>query len=241
MQREVIYRERGKILAGADLKLNITDMIEKELTGLIDDFFFSNQSNDRNPENLAHEVVAIVGERVLELDFEGLFDLDTPEIKGSILNHVFSIYDRNEEQINYEQMRELERVVMLRTIDSHWVMHLTAMENLRQGVGLQAFGQRDPLVAYRSQGHEQFQEMLLSIQHDIAASVFHLSSGDYEKNLNKTSNTTKTKLLHTKNSRPTVSAPANNFANGSSAKIGRNDQCPCGSGKKYKRCHGVAV
>ena len=138
-------------------------------------------------------------------------------------------------------MRELERVVMLRTIDSHWVNHLTAMENLRQGVGLQAFGQRDPLVAYRAQGHEQFQEMLLSIQHDIVSGIFHLSSAEYRSEFSKTASTSRNKHIHAKQSRPIASAPANNFTKGSSEKIGRNDQCPCGSGKKYKRCHGVAV
>jgi len=241
MQREVIYGERGKILSGADLKLNITDMIEKELVEIVDDFFFTNQPNDRNSENLSREIITIVGEEVLELDFDRLFDLDTSEIKESILNHVFSIYDRNEKQIEYDGMRELERVVMLRTIDSHWVLHLTAMENLRQGVGLQAFGQRDPLVAYRSQGHEQFQEMLLSIQRDIVSSVFHLSSDSYGKDYARISNTNKARHVHVKNSKPAVSVQVNNFANNSLRKIGRNDQCHCGSGKKYKKCHGVIV
>tara|TARA_B100001123_G_scaffold451101_1_gene626927 strand:+ start:6347 stop:9061 length:2715 start_codon:yes stop_codon:yes gene_type:complete len=241
MQREVIYGERVKILAGADLKLNIADMVEKELVQIVDDYFYSNQTDGQNPQNLVQEISSIVGEGISDLDFDELFNLDTPEIKETIMNHVFLIYDQNEEQLKYDAMRELERVVMLRTIDSHWVNHLTAMENLRQGVGLQAFGQRDPLVAYRAQGHEQFQEMLLSIQHDIVSGIFHLSSAEYRSEFSKNASPSRNKHIHTKQSRPIASAPANNFTKGSSEKIGRNDQCPCGSGKKYKRCHGVAV
>ena len=124
---------------------------------------------------------------------------------------------------------------MLRTIDSHWVQHLTSMENLRQGIGLQAFGQRDPLVMFKREGHEMFQDLLDRIQSDIVHTVFRANL-DNNRGTNKTS----TRPLETSVSRVAgKQGPVNTMVGGN--KIGRNNPCPCGSGKKYKRCHGMAA
>ena len=124
---------------------------------------------------------------------------------------------------------------MLRTIDSLWVQHLTSMEHLRQGIGLQAFGQRDPLVMFKREGHEMFQDLLARIQTDIVHTIFRANL-DNKRNASKTPNRT----VETPISRVAGrQGPVNTMAGGN--KIGRNNPCPCGSGKKYKRCHGMAA
>ena len=123
---------------------------------------------------------------------------------------------------------------MLRVIDSHWVQHLTSMENLRQGIGLQAFGQRDPLVMYKREGHEMFQGLLERIQHDIVHTVYHVGlakqSGSRTPPMSVYGNSVMSGVV----GRQRPATPAGR-------KVGRNDLCPCGSGKKYKRCHGMAA
>ena len=132
-------------------------------------------------------------------------------------------------------MRTLERMVMLRVIDSHWVEHLTAVENLRSGVGLQAYGQRDPLVAYKTEGHIMFQRLLDMIRNDIVHTIFNVGVvRDGEKG------------VVTQGTKPNRSIMANGGGGRSlaavpvgSTKVSRNVPCPCGSGKKYKKCHGL--
>jgi len=134
-------------------------------------------------------------------------------------------------------MRALERAVMLRVIDSHWVEHLTSLQNLRQGIGLHAFGQRDPLVMYKKESHELFEDLLMRIRDDIVHTIFHIMP---IQNKAETRATTAKMVA----SRPSVMAgvindrPTNVEPLGK--KVGRNDPCPCGSSKKYKRCHGAS-
>ncbi len=135
-------------------------------------------------------------------------------------------------------MRTIEREIMLRVIDSHWVNHLTGMENLRQGIGLHAFGQRDPLVMYKKEGHEAFQNLLDRIQHDIVNTIFHVSvtpNGGQPgaRSREPSGNNKKTVMDGVVGSHGREAVAAGN------KKIGRNEPCHCGSGKKYKRCHGA--
>ena len=129
----------------------------------------------------------------------------------------------------------MERLVMLRTIDSHWVHHLTSMENLRQGIGLHAFGQRDPLVMFKREGHQMFQDLLDRIQHDIVHTIFRVglvSQPGTRRTQRPQSMETPISAVAARQQQAQVNAVGG-------GKIGRNDQCPCGSGKKYKRCHGA--
>ena len=128
------------------------------------------------------------------------------------------IYDKKEEDLGTDSMRILERIVMLRTLDNLWLEHLTIMENMRQGIGLQSVGQRDPLVAYKKEGHALFQGLLANIRHDVAHTFFHVN-------------------LVKKAATP-ITAASERQTGAASRKIGRNDPCPCGSGKKYKQCCG---
>ena len=148
-------------------------------------------------------------------------------------------------------MRAIERAVMLQIVDRLWLQHLTMMSNLRQGIGLQAYGQRDPLVMYKKEGHEAFETLLEHVRHDIAHAIFHVAPAQPNQQaaaqtgaakaapgqkLAAVDTTKMTTVMSKVGGRPTANVKAPG-----SKKIGRNDPCFCGSGKKYKRCHGLAA
>ena len=240
--REVIYEERHKVLEGADLKSNILEMIEKELDAVVDNYVVGANSEDWALGDMVEELRTIFP---LPPELEaGELELLTPdEIHDEIQDYAASFYAQREEAVGAEQLRMIERLVTLRTIDSHWVVHVTSMENLRQGVGLHAYGQRDPLVMYRSEGHEKFQEMLATIQHDIVHTIFHATMMEEKATRSRAPRRAAAKASGMKLT-PVGGAVPNRQpvpVGGGVAKVGRNEACPCGSGKKYKRCHGVAA
>jgi preprotein translocase subunit SecA len=233
LHREIIYGDRRRILEGVDLKSQILSIIEGELR-----YYVSTYLSARDPENwdldgFSREVGGLVR---LPEDFadQSLEDMRREEIETDLLARAQQLYERCEEAVGPLEMRALERLIMLRAIDSHWVLHLTSMENLRQGVGLYAYGQRDPLVTYRTQGHQKFQEMQSAIQRDVAVGICRMSG------VNGSTVSSTTPRRH--NSIINGSGPITiRTQEAGSRKVGRNDTCPCGSGKKYKRCHGAST
>lgn len=242
--RDLIYSERRKVLKGNDLKENVMHMLANEIRDLIN----LGSEIDLEPEH-ENQVDPIIRRITTILPIESQLpaeewkDLEISEIEERVLDLLPAIYEERERELGLEIMRNVERLITLQTMDNHWVRHLTSMENLRQGVGLFAYGQRDPLIVYRTQGHQQFQEVMSNIQHDIAHAIFHVSlvakepitsvnpsRFTYSETINKVS---QGRNIHLNSSRPTKS-----FRN-TNVKIGRNDPCPCGSGNKFKRCHGV--
>ena len=213
--REVIYDERMKVLSGADLKTNIFSMVREEIKKM---------------------VAAHCGEDLLEPDFPGLVE-DTaaifplpPELNVNALSQMKSkqiadklteyteqLYEQRETETGGDNMRLLERLVMLRTIDSLWKDHLTEMDHLRQRAGLSAIRQLDPLVVYKKEGHALFNSLLASIQHDVVHTIY------------KASITVKQASAQRQSQKAAVPT---------GKKVGRNAPCPCGSGKKYKHCCG---
>ena len=238
--REVIYAERRKILEEADLKANVLSMVEQELETVLDAFIVGNDPSGWDLDGLVKEL-RVIFPLPAELDEREMERLSGEEVHERVQEHASDLYEQREAAVGSEMMRALERLVMLRTIDSHWVQHLTTMENLRQGVGLQAYGQRDPLVAYRAQGHEHFQAMLESIQHDIAHTIYHVSLVQEQTAAAPRRGPA---LRAVRPSPMAAMAPQRQavaVAPGGAAKVGRNAPCPCGSGKKYKKCHGAAT
>ena len=149
-----------------------------------------------------------------------------------------ALYGALEEQLGAETMRVIERQLMLRVIDVNWVQHLTGIDNLRQGIGLHAYGQRDPLVMYKREGHEMFQSLQERIQRDVVQSIYHIGVPQNDgaggsRGRGRAANGPKSVMGDVAGRRNNESAAPGN------RKIGRNKRCPCGSGKKYKRCHGV--
>ena len=132
----------------------------------------------------------------------------------------------------------MERLLLLQAIDTHWVNHLTGMENLRTGIGLHAYGQRDPLVMYRAEGQQMFKDLLARMQHDVVHSLFHLIvSQQPTTGQRRQAPTQATKA----SPMAAVAGGRRDTALTGATKIGRNAQCPCGSGKKYKRCCGAGL
>ena len=241
--RDVIYAERDKILAGADLRANIEEMVDSELSAIGEEYL-----SDRNSDNW--DVDAFVTEigTVLPLpedltDWDQLEALGIDGVRDRLAAHSRQVYDQIEHELTPEAMREAERWLMLRSVDANWVQHLTSMENLRQGIGLHAFGQRDPLVMYKKEGHEQFQGLQAKIEHDIVHTLFNARISVAPKGGRQANGRNGQAGRPGAPKKETVMAkvmdPRRREAVPAGQKIGRNQQCPCGSGKKYKRCHGA--
>jgi len=225
-QRELIYNERRKILSGADLKANILSMIKKELQDIVATHIPNERSADRNLEGLMADVSAIFP-LPPELNASALAQIEPKQIESKLIEAAEALYEQRETEMGANDMRILERLIMLRTIDNLWREHLTAMENMREEAGWQSLRQIKPVDAYKNEGFKQFQILLDTIQHDVVHTIYRVG-------------------IMRKEAQPRAPAMAQAGAGGSrkkqlkveGKKVGRNDPCPCGSGKKYKHCCG---
>ncbi|MFC1935343.1 preprotein translocase subunit SecA [Chloroflexota bacterium] len=247
LHRDVIYGERSKILSGADLKANVQDMIHREIQDLVAKHTGNRDSEEWSLDSLEADLLTIVP-LPLELRKAYLANMESDEIQDALVAHADTLYQEREEELGAEQMRALERAVMLRVIDAHWLEHLTAMQNLRESIGLHAYGQRDPLVMYKKEAHQTFDNLLARIQHDIVHTIFHVvpvQSGVAAGAGASTSSRSAARAASAAVSRPSVMASVmgnrRTDAGSGARKVGRNDTCPCGSGKKYKRCCGAGA
>ena len=224
-QRKVIYGERKKILEGEDLKSSVISLMNDCLLEMAEAYIPKNRKDLWNIEGFISEV-------------KDIFDIDisTDEIKESSYDEIVNLcrdrivfhYDEKEKRLGSDLMRQAEIFIMLRALDTHWIEHLENMDSLKEGIGLRAYGQREPLIEYKREAYEMFQYMLSSMRRDISRLLMKLEI--------------KTESIEHK---PVamVSATHNNTQKKSVRvkKIGRNDPCPCGSGKKYKYCCGRDV
>jgi len=228
-QRKIIYGERRKILSGADLRANVLSMVKQEMGDIITAHVGEN--SDGNLTQLVTDAGTIMA---LPKDFnaESLAEMKQEDIQARLVEQAEVLYKQREAELGDESMRMLERLLMLRVIDNYWVEHLTNMDNMRQGVGLHAVAQRDPLAVYKNEGHDLFEGMMEGIRHDLVHNIFNLNV---------------TKGPPPKQTASPMAKVANASRGGDSGKpsekvegkkIGRNDPCPCGSGKKYKHCCG---
>jgi len=232
--REVIYAERRKILSGADLKANIVSMIRDEIQSLVarhlNSASYELEQEQTNLSGLLEDVSTIFP---LPPQFrsDGLSELSAQQITEKVTDYAIELYNQREQELGAKAIRLIERFVMLigaegtvkllngrydgkptGGIDFFWIEHLTAMEHLRQGIGLRAVGQEQPLIVYKREGHALFEAILASIQHDVVHSIYRVGIAK--------------------------EAPQKREAVPVGKKVGRNDPCPCGSGKKYKHCCG---
>ena len=243
--RDVIYSERNKVLSGADLKANIQEMLGEQLSEILHTTLGDGRPADWDVDGLLAEVGTILPPPEDLMDYDRLTRMGLDRIEDILLTHAESLYGQMEEMVGREAMSEIERRLMLQSIDANWVQHLTTMENLRQGIGLYAYGQRDPLVMYKKQGMEQFQNLQSKIQSDIAHMVFRIQlTFDQPTNGRARSAPPRGRAAARQPSRETAVSRVGNAGRradasaSSGGKVGRNQPCPCGSGKKYKRCHG---
>jgi len=223
-QREVIYSERNKILSGADLKSNIFDMVRDEIQLLIDTHL-SGRPDDRNYQGLVNDLGAIMPLDA-KMNANALAKLSLEEVEQTLIDYTSQQYEKREQEMGPDDMRRLERLLMLRTIDRHWVNYLTEMESVRQGIGLLAYGQRDPLAAYKKEALAMYESLQDAIQETIARNIFRSSLA--KPGVQQA----QTQAMRSNKGEAKAKVPAK------AVKIGRNDPCPCGSGKKYKHCCG---
>ena len=232
-QRTIIYNDRHRILSGDNLREKVVDMVRQEFGDLARRNLPGRHADDWDVTSFISEL-ALICPLPPELDEEEkVYRFNQQQIMDTLSDYAEKVYDAREEELGSEQMRTLERLLLLRSIDIHWVNHLTTMENLRTGIGLHAYGQRDPLVVYRTEGHKTFQELLQRMQADVAHSLFHVVVTQQPG-----------RPQGTGGNGATQDTPMKQFSAGKKAaptgnKIGRNAPCPCGSGKKYKRCCGA--
>ena len=230
-QRELIYEERNKILSGTDLRENILNMVSEEIGSAVATHSVDEYGDQGDQESLIAEVSAIFPiSPGLQSDL--LNSLKPTEIEQKLAEYAATLYDQRENDLGPENIRMLERVIMLRTIDSLWVEHLTTMEHMRQEANWQSLRQVKPVDAYKKEGYAQFQVLLDTIRHDVVRIIFHAD-------ISKTAAPRRARpaLVQASSGASAVGTAERPKVTGKK-KIGRNEPCPCGSGKKYKHCCG---
>ena len=237
-QRSVIYQQRSQILAGEGLRERILDMLGAEFDRLVSNHLQARHADDWDADGF---VVALrqICPLPAELDTAGkVLALRRDHIEDILDDYAETLYEAKERSLGPENMETLVRLLLLKSIDTHWVNHLTQMENLRTGVGLQAVGQRDPLTVYRSEGQRAFAELTRQMQREVTHTLFHVTLAPEAPTTRAPENgNTRAPVSPMAAVAPGRSTPAPRAGR----KIGRNSKCPCGSGKKYKRCCGAAA
>ena len=233
-QREVIYAERRKILRGEDLKENIFFMLDKIIESEMDQY----ANAKLYPEEWTLDGLIEDAEKIYapegKLKKEELEAMSRDELEETLRKTAHEAYAAREQLFGEENMRELEKVVMLRVVDNHWMEHLDRMDMLREGINLRAYGQRNPLVEYKIEALDMFEAMEAAIQTDIAKLMYRVSIVTQEQQqLQDRLQTARASHGEESGTAETKKKPQRNKND-----IGRNDPCPCGSGKKYKNCCG---
>jgi preprotein translocase subunit SecA len=242
--RDLIYTERRKILEGADLRSNMMEMIEVEIERVFDAF----APEDLNPEewdvkSLVSELKAILPNLPSRLNERYFLETEPEEALEAVLDHAREAYEQKERELGEEKMRTLERLLLLGTIDRLWVYHLTALDEMREGIGLTGYGGRDPLVEFKREAHDMYEQLKEHIRQNVVRRIFHVTLTQPPpappRAVRQTGPHASTPGASTTAATATaVRAAAAAEGGRAPRKVGRNDPCPCGSGKKYKKCHG---
>ncbi|KKO54979.1 preprotein translocase subunit SecA [Paenibacillus sp. DMB20] len=226
-QREIIYKQRREILESGDIKQIVLDMIKPVIDRVVEA-----HCSDDIPENWElQEVADYVNNKLLDegaVTRDELWGKEADEISEYIFERVLNKYNEREQSIGEELVREFEKVIVLRAVDSKWMDHIDAMDQLRQGIHLRAYGGTDPLREYQFEGFEMFNAMIASIQEEVST---YIMKAHIQTNQERQAVVEESKV--STNGEPAEKRPVQ-----VGDQIGRNDPCPCGSGKKYKHCHG---
>ena len=232
-QREIIYRQRREALQGGNLKPAVFDMIDDILDSLIEqNTADKTYAEDWNLEVLDKEMVRIFGVQA-DLTVESLEDMDREALREDLLARAQQRYEAREQEFGSLIMRDLENYILLQTVDTLWKDHLLNMDYLKEGIGLRSYGQQDPLVAYKREGHEMFQQMIDRVKEETLQKLYYIQIQREEQVQEMRAEQEDQPMFY-----GPAEAPAKRQAVRKEGKVGRNDPCPCGSGKKYKKCHG---
>ncbi|MDD4678133.1 MAG: preprotein translocase subunit SecA [Tissierellia bacterium] len=232
-QREIIYSERRKVLLGEDLKDYISNMIDSLIDKALSMYTTDDKHNENWDLNGLSKYIAEIFSLLISFDGVKPEDIEKEDLRERVRTVVDRHYARQEAEFGEETFREVERIVLLKNVDTKWMDHIDAMDQLKQGIGLRAIGNEDPVRAYQIEGFDMFEEMTAGIQEDTVKMLMRVRPQE--------------KLQRKQVARITgVSGGDADSIGGKpqphvkkEKKVGRNDPCPCGSGKKYKKCHGA--
>ncbi len=238
-QREVIYQHRHAVLAGEHIQQDIHDMMRDLVNGFVETYCPADQYQEEWDYNGLGEAL------------QGQFNLDITQGKGSVADHFKDVgrdalieeiqtqvrraYDQKEQELSSELMRYLEKMLLLQVIDHHWKDHLLGMDHLRDGIGLRGYGQKDPLIEYKREGFDMFSSMMERIKSDVLERMFRVQAVRGEQPPPPAPEPTPPPRMVLNRS----DEPPTQTVQSQADKTGRNDPCPCGSGKKFKKCHGA--
>lgn len=266
-QREIIYSERKKVLFGEDLREDLDMMVRKLIDEVVDPVTVASKYPEEwDFDTLNKGLQHITGKfEPLEFDAEDLADMDEESLKNGLYEEFSELYDEKEKEIGRERLREVERMILLRVVDSKWMDHIDAMDQLKSGIGLRGLGGQDPAAAYAHEGFAMFELLIASIQEEFVRYCYNVTvtTSSERKNIIGTGQEHKDEFddseMREEAARRKAAGGSVDMGDAPAAasvpkrehkqetvrrdqpKIGRNDPCPCGSGKKYKHCCGRNV
>ena len=228
-QREVIYKERRRVLDGDNMKQSVLKMIKDTVENRVNQII----SNELSPDEwdiaaLNAELLPIIPLNKIELTEEEKKSRKVEKLITRLQEESVELYEQKEKEFEGFDLREIERIILLKVIDRKWMDHIDDMDQLREWIGMQAYGQRDPVVEYRLVGFDMFNDMIKAIEEETTGALFHV------KIEQKIEREEAPKITGTNKD---IDGPKTPYVR-KGAKVGRNDPCPCGSGKKYKNCCG---
>ena len=230
-QREIIYKQRAQVLDGEDLHESILKMMEELITDTVNKYLIDEDvKDDWNIVGLKdHFLGWLIGPEDLTFEDDELQSVTKADIISALNEKAAEIYQAKEEAYGSEVMRELERVILLKVVDTKWMAHIDDMEELKKGIGLRSYGQKNPVIEYRYEGFEMFDAMVEAIREDTIRMLLTVK-------LRKNEAPEREQVA--KPDAPNAGSGDGSFSESakSARKVGDNDPCPCGSGKKYKKC-----
>ena len=239
VQREIIYKQRKQVLDGENLKETILNMINTIAEETVNMYVESEDGKTINIEALTQDILNTFG---IEMnDYIKEHKDDATAIATQLQELATKKYQEKEAEITEERMRELERVVMLKVVDEKWMDHIDNMDELKNGIGLRAYGQQDPVVKYRMEGMDMFEEMIANIKVDVVKILMNIrqQNGDVRRQEAAKITGAALEAINSVDGGKKISTPEySQTVVNEGPKVGRNDSCPCGSGKKYKNCCG---
>ena len=234
-QREIIYKERRNVLEGEDVHSEILDMIDKTIDRVLSYYIPEGSYPESWDLKALEERFVNIFHPDKKVEVGNVEDLTKESLKEIIKNEALRLYDEKEKLVGEERMRELERIILLQVVDSKWMDHIDAMDQLRQGIGLRAIGQEDPVRAYQIEGFDMFDEMIQSIQEETLNYIYGFQVRIEAQPIERKQMVDMDKLEQKGGSETEEEGPKQIKTD---KVVGRNDLCPCGSGKKYKKCCG---
>jgi len=235
-QREIIYKQRRQVLDGENINESILNMINTLAEEVVLTYYAG--EDDVNIQALSTEIRNTFG-----IDMSEWLEKNSKDSNGVVVElqeRALARYEEKEKEVGSEELRELERVVMLKVVDQKWMDHIDAMDDLKDGIGLRAYGQQDPVVKYRLEGMDMFDEMVFAIKQDVVKLLMNLRKQEEVKREEaaKITGAALQRLQSLDNDQKQVKSEINRTVVNQGPQVGRNEPCPCGSGKKYKNCCG---